>query len=74
MALVDGDSAGMRATLSVLEPGTWPLLERHLDMPAHVARGAARVLGVRPHHLDQLRGELAPFVAEVGAAVEAASK
>jgi glycosyltransferase involved in cell wall biosynthesis len=74
MALVDGDSAGMRATLSVLEPGTWPLLERHIDMPAHVARGAARVLGVRPHHLDQLRGEMAPFVAEVGAAVEAASK
>jgi teichuronic acid biosynthesis glycosyltransferase TuaG len=74
MALVDGDHEEMESTLAILEPGTWSLLERHLDLPALVARGAARTLGVRPRHMETLAPELAPFVAEVGEAVRAASK
>jgi hypothetical protein len=74
MALVDGDREGMGSTVAILEPGTWPLLERHLDLPALVARGAARTLGVRPRHMETLAPELTPFVAEVGEAVRAASK
>jgi hypothetical protein len=64
----------MESTLAILEPGTWSLLERHLDLPALVARGAARTLGVRPRHFETLAPELAPFVAEVREAVQAASK
>ncbi len=69
MALIDGDRPGMRSTLAVLESGSWYLLDRHLDLPSLVTRGAARVLGVRPKHLDGLEDELAPFVVEVETAV-----
>ena len=74
MALVDGDRKGMATTISILAPGTWPLLERHLDFVDLVARGAARVLGVRSDRLVPLSAELAPFVSEVEAAVRIASK
>jgi glycosyltransferase involved in cell wall biosynthesis len=74
MALVDGDRKGMASTISILAPGTWPLLDRHLDFVDLVARGAARALGVKSESLAPLVAELAPFVAEVAAAVRIASK
>lgn len=74
MALVDGDHGGMQATLEVLEPGSWPLLQRHLDLPSLVGRGAARALGVRPTEMEGLEDALAPFVAEVKSAIKKSTK
>jgi glycosyltransferase involved in cell wall biosynthesis len=68
MTLVDGDGAGMNETLGVLTRGSWPLLERHLDMGMLVARGAARTLGVRPEDVASLPDALAPLVAEMTSA------
>ena len=74
MALVDGDRAGMEATLGVLDSGSWPLLERHLDVPSLVTRGLARALGRKPDDLDGAEAVLAPFVSEVMTSLERASK
>jgi hypothetical protein len=74
MALVDGDRAGMEASISVVAAGTWPLLQRHLDLSSLVVRGAARALGVKPDQLDDDAAEaLAPFVTEVSFALRKAS-
>jgi teichuronic acid biosynthesis glycosyltransferase TuaG len=73
MALVDGDLPGMRSTLSVIEPGTWPLLARHLDIPSLVARGAARALGVKAKDLEGEQDALAPFVSTVGSEIRRVS-
>ena len=73
MALVDGDRAGMQASISVVEAGTWPLLQRHLDLSSLVARGAARALGVKPDQLDDSADALAPFVTAVSSALRKAS-
>jgi hypothetical protein len=74
MALVDGDRNAMEATLEVLDSGSWPLLERHLDIPSLVTRGAARALGLKPAELEGAEAALAPFIAEVGAALKSATK
>jgi hypothetical protein len=73
MALVDGDRPGMEASLSVVAAGTWPLLQRHLDLSSLVARGAARALGVKPDQLDDAAEALTPFVNEVASALRKAS-
>ena len=73
MALVDGKPDAMRKTLSVLDPGTWPLLDRHLVFSDLVQIGAARALGLQP---DQLKAEgraLAPFVTAVTVAIQESS-
>ena len=62
MALAEGDPGDMRKTLDVLETGTWPLLDRHLDWDAVVGRGVTRVLGLRPRDVPELADALAPFV------------
>jgi hypothetical protein len=62
MALAEGDTGDMRKTLDVLERGTWPLLDRHLDWVAVVGRGVARVVGLRPSNVPDLADTLAPFV------------
>jgi hypothetical protein len=74
MALVDGDREAMAATLGVLDPGTWPLLERHLDVPSLVTRGAARALGRKPADLEGFEAVLAPFISEVMAGLKRASQ
>ena len=62
MALAEEDPGDMRKTLDVLERGTWPLLQRHLDWDAVVGRGVARVVGLRPKEVSDLGDSLAPFV------------
>lgn len=62
MALADGDRDDMRESLRVLDAGTWPLLDRHIDWPAVVGRGVARVVGLRPKDVGELGDALAPFV------------
>ncbi|HET7846617.1 MAG TPA: glycosyltransferase family 2 protein [Acidimicrobiia bacterium] len=74
MALVDGDRAGMEETFGVLDPGSWPLLERHLDIPSLVTRGAARALGRKPVDLEGAGELLAPFVGEVTKALKRATQ
>jgi hypothetical protein len=63
----------MEASLSVVAAGIWPLLQRHLDLPSLVTRGAARALGVKPDQMSEVEDVLAPFVAEVSSALRRAS-
>lgn len=69
MALAEGDVGDMLKTLAVLERGTWPLLDRHLDWKATVGRGVARVVGLRPKHLPGLEDVLTPFIHTIKTAV-----
>jgi hypothetical protein len=64
----------MEATLEVLDSGSLPLLERHLDISSLVTRGAARALGLKPAELEGAEAALAPFIAEVGGALKRATK
>ncbi|MGC2241642.1 MAG: glycosyltransferase family A protein, partial [Acidimicrobiia bacterium] len=74
MALADGDLEGMRETLSILESGTWPLLQRHLDMDSLVARGVARALGKKADEVQAAGEAVWPFVDCVKSEVERVSK
>jgi glycosyltransferase involved in cell wall biosynthesis len=74
MALADGDHEGMVSTLEVLEPNTWPLIERHLDLSDLVTRGVARSMGKRPTDLLTVSDALEPFVHAVSAAVKETSR
>jgi glycosyltransferase involved in cell wall biosynthesis len=74
MALADGDLEGMRETLLVLEPGTWLLLQRHLDMDSLVARGVARALGRKPEDVKLAVEALRPYVDFVKSEIEHVTK
>ena len=73
MALAEGDLGGMHKTLDVLDTGTWPLLERHLDWHSIVGRGAARVLGLRPKDVGEIEDVLTPLIGAVIAATAEAT-
>jgi hypothetical protein len=49
------------------------LLDRHLDLPSLVARGAARALGVKSSDLPGEPDVLGPFVAMVGSEIRRVS-
>lgn len=73
MGLAEGRVDTMHETLRQLEGGTWPLLDRHLDWFQIVARGTARIVGLRPQDMMDLRDELSVFVSAVRNATKDAS-
>jgi teichuronic acid biosynthesis glycosyltransferase TuaG len=73
MALAEGDVGDMRKTLAVLDRGTWPLIDRHIDWNSVVGRGVVRVLGLRPKDVPNLGEALSPFVFAVRQATEEAT-
>ncbi|HEY6627984.1 MAG TPA: glycosyltransferase family A protein, partial [Acidimicrobiia bacterium] len=73
MALVDGKPEAMHKTLSVVDRGTWPLLDRHLVVSDLVQTGAARALGLQPDQLKTEGDALSPYVGAITAAIRDAS-
>lgn len=74
MALAEQDVGGMQETLEVLDRGSWPLLDRHLEWESVVGRGVVRVIGLRPKDIEAVGDELLPLVEAVRSATAELTK
>lgn len=74
MAFAEEDVGAMHKILEVLDQGSWPLLDRHIDWVSVVGRGVVRVIGLRPKDIESVATELAPLVEAVRSATAEVTK
>ncbi len=71
--LLRGDLESFRSIIEYLEPGSQPLVVRHIDLPSKILDGFRRAAGLHEADVEMLRSDLEPLRDHVELAVLSAT-